>query len=83
MTTEQINWRDYTKVLNWFNLRLDQFLTTNKYYPNSIMMTEDVWNVVKSNHFISQQPNTFFGLNVVLGGDIRMFHDNETFEYHQ
>ena len=83
MTTEQIDWSSYAKVLNWFNLRLDQFLKSNGYYPNSIMLPEDVWGAIKDNTFITQQHNTFFGLNVVLGGDIRMFHDTAPSEYHQ
>lgn len=81
MTTDQIDWRDYTKVLRWFNLRLDQFLKTNGYYPNSIMLKEEIWNAVRGNTFIASQHNTFFGLNVILGGDIRMFHDSNKVEH--
>lgn len=81
MTTEQIDWSSYTKVLNWFNLRLDQFLKSNGYYPNSIMLSEDIWGVVKDNKYIVSQHNTFFGLNVVLGGSIRMFHDSDKVEH--
>lgn len=76
MVTDQIDWKNYTKTLNWFNLRLDQFLKSNGYYPNSIMLSEDIWNAVKNNKLIVSQHNTFFGLNVVLGGNIRMFHDS-------
>ena len=76
MATDQIDWKNYTKTLNWFNLRLDQFLKSNGYYPNSIMLSEDIWNAVKNNKLIVSQHNTFFGLNVVLGGNIRMFHDS-------
>ena len=75
MDTDQIDWKNYTKTLNWFNLRLDQFLKSNGYYPNSIMLSEDIWNAVKNNKLIVSRRNTFFGLNVVLGGNIRMFHD--------
>lgn len=81
MITDNIDWRDYTKVLRWFNLRLDQFLKSNGYYPNSIMLCEDIWNAVKNNKFIVSQHNTFFGLNVVLGGNIRMFHDSDKVEH--
>lgn len=81
MVTDQIDWKNYTKTLNWFNLRLDQFLKSNGYYPNSIMLSEDIWNAVKNNKLIVSQHNTFFGLNVVLGGNIRMFHDSNKVEH--
>jgi hypothetical protein len=81
MATDQIDWKNYTKTLNWFNLRLDQFLKSNGYYPNSIMLSEDIWNAVKNNKLIVSQHNTFFGLNVVLGGNIRMFHDSNKVEH--
>lgn len=81
MATDQIDWKNYTKTLNWFNLRLDQFLKSNGYYPNSIMLSEDIWNAVKNNKLIVSQHNTFFGLNVILGGDIRMFHDSNKVEH--
>lgn len=81
MATDQIDWKNYTKTLNWFNLRLDQFLKSNGYYPNSIMLSEDIWNAVKNNKLIVSQHNTFFGLNVVLGGSIRMFHDSNKVEH--
>lgn len=81
MATDQIDWKNYTKTLNWFNLRLDQFLKSNGYYPNSIMLSEDIWNAVKNNKLIVSQHNTFFGLNVILGGDIRMFHDSDKVEH--
>lgn len=81
MATDQIDWKNYTKTLNWFNLRLDQFLKSNGYYPNSIMLSEDIWNAVKNNKFIVSQHNTFFGLNVMLGGNIRMFHDSNKVEH--
>ena len=81
MATDQIDWKNYTKTLNWFNLRLDQFLKSNGYYPNSIMLSEDIWNAVKNNKLIVSPHNTFFGLNVVLGGNIRMFHDSNKVEH--
>lgn len=81
MITDNIDWYDYIKVLKWFNLRLDQFLKSNGCYPNSIMLSEDIWDVVKDNKYIVSQHNTFFGLNVVLGGSIRMFHDSDKVEH--
>jgi len=51
----------------WFTFAWDTFVAVNNQEPKTVHLTQEAWDKVRHNHFITiPGDNRFFGLNVSI-----------------